>query len=135
MAVGFVDHYEVLGIDRAADTDTIRSAWRRLARRHHPDVAEGRQAPRRFIQAREAYEVLSDAARRQRYDEWLERVSPARPRRRRPPASPRVRSTAATVSAGVRQGGVHLDALGILHLGITFGFGLTRQTPPPRGRT
>jgi curved DNA-binding protein len=134
MAAEFVDHYEVLGIDRHADTDTIRAAWRRLARQHHPDVAEGREAPRRFMQVREAYEVLSDAARRRRYDEWLERASPAPPRRRRAPASPGVRSTAARVAAGAREGGIHLDALGIIRLGITFGFGPTRRTPPRHGR-
>lgn len=135
MAVEFVDHYEILGIDRNADTDTIRSAWRRLARRHHPDVAEGREAPRRFIQAREAYEVLSDAGRRRRYDLWLARVSPERPRRRPAPASPRQRSSASTVAAGGRQRGFRLDALGILHLGVTLGVGPARPTPPRRGRT
>jgi DnaJ-class molecular chaperone len=135
MAVEFVDHYEILGVDRDAGTDAIRSAWRRLARRHHPDVARGREAPRRFIQAREAYEVLSDAERRRRYDLWLARVSPPRPRRRPAPAASRQRSSAAKAGAGARQRGFRLDALGILHLGVTFGAGPARPTPSRRGRT
>src|SRR3977135_3065500 len=64
------DYYAVLGVARTASVEEIRSAYRKLARQYHPDVsanAEG-DAAERFKQVTEAYEVLSDAERRQRYD-------------------------------------------------------------------
>ncbi len=63
------DYYEVLGVDRTATQDEIKKAFRRLARRHHPDVnPEDPEAEGRFKEAAEAYEVLSDPERRERYD-------------------------------------------------------------------
>jgi curved DNA-binding protein len=59
MGVDIVDHYDILGVDRNADIDAIRSAWRRFARRHHPDVAKGRGAARRFIRIQVGVEVGS----------------------------------------------------------------------------
>ncbi len=67
MAVEFKDYYKILGVDRKADEKAIKSAYRRLARKHHPDVAKGKDAER-FKEINEAYEVLSDPAKRQRYD-------------------------------------------------------------------
>src|SRR5215475_13773154 len=68
MAVYFKDYYRILGVDRKADDKTIKSAYRRLARKHHPDVAKGKDAADRFKEISEAYEVLSDPEKRRRYD-------------------------------------------------------------------
>jgi DnaJ-class molecular chaperone len=68
MAVDFKDYYKILGVDRKADDKTIKSAYRRLARKHHPDVAKGKDSTDRFKEINEAYEVLSDPEKRRRYD-------------------------------------------------------------------
>jgi DnaJ-class molecular chaperone len=68
MAVEYRDYYGVLGVDRKADDKTIRSAYRRLARKYHPDVAKTKDAAERFKAIAEAYEVLSDPEKRHRYD-------------------------------------------------------------------
>ena len=68
MAVDFKDYYRILGVDRKADDKTIKSAYRRLARKHHPDVAKGKDSADRFKEINEAYEVLSDPEKRRRYD-------------------------------------------------------------------
>jgi molecular chaperone DnaJ len=63
------DYYEVLGVPRDADTATIKSAFRQLARCYHPDVSTEPNAEQRFKEIAEAYGVLSDPARRASYDE------------------------------------------------------------------
>src|SRR5437879_4791491 len=68
MAVEFKDYYRILGVDRNADDKTLKSAYRRLARKYHPDVAKTKDAGERFKEINEAYEVLSDPEKRQRYD-------------------------------------------------------------------
>ena len=72
-----MDYYVVLGIAEDADDETIRSAFRALARRYHPDVGAG-SSPVEFQRAREAYETLADPERRRRYDLQL-RIARARP--------------------------------------------------------
>jgi DnaJ-class molecular chaperone len=67
MAVEFKDYYKTLGVDRKADDKAIKSAYRRLARKYHPDVAKGKDGDR-FREINEAYEVLSDPDKRRRYD-------------------------------------------------------------------
>jgi molecular chaperone DnaJ len=65
------DYYEVLGVERAADEQAIKSAYRRLAHKYHPDKNPGdKQAEDRFKEASEAYEVLSDPDKRARYDRF-----------------------------------------------------------------
>jgi molecular chaperone DnaJ len=65
------DPYEVLGIDRGADEQEVKKAFRRLARQLHPDVnAHDPQAEARFKEAAEAYEILSDPERRATYDRY-----------------------------------------------------------------
>ena len=64
------DYYEVLGVPRDADDAAIKKAFRQLARELHPDVNEADDADRRFREVAEAYEVLSDAERRQTYDRY-----------------------------------------------------------------
>src|SRR5579875_3206025 len=68
MAVGFKDYYEILGVQRGASEEEIRRAYRRLARRYHPDVNREPGAEDRFKEVSEAYEVLRDPEKRQRYD-------------------------------------------------------------------
>jgi len=68
VAVEFKDYYRILGVDRKADDKTIKSAFRRLARKYHPDVAKTKDATDRFKEINEAYEVLSDPEKRRRYD-------------------------------------------------------------------
>src|SRR5262249_23198274 len=68
MAVEFKDYYRILGVDRKADDKTIKSAFRRLARKYHPDVDKTKDATERFKEINEAYEVLSDPEKRRRYD-------------------------------------------------------------------
>ena len=70
MAVKFRDYYETLGVPRSASQDEIKSAFRKLARKHHPDVNPGdKLAEDRFKEINEANEVLSDPKKRRYYDE------------------------------------------------------------------
>ena len=64
----YKDYYEILGVSRDADTAAIKSAYRKLARKYHPDVNKTKEAEEKFKDINEAYEVLSDKAKRQRYD-------------------------------------------------------------------
>jgi curved DNA-binding protein len=68
MAVGYRDYYETLGVPRDASEDDIRRAYRRLARQYHPDVNKEEGAEDRFKEVSEAYEVLRDPEKRERYD-------------------------------------------------------------------
>ena len=68
MPLSYTDYYDVLGVPRDADADTIRRAYRRLARKYHPDLNSDGDAEDRFKELGEAYEVLSDADKRERYD-------------------------------------------------------------------
>lgn len=70
-----MDYYVVLGIAEDADEETIRSAFRALARRYHPDVGAG-SSPAQFQRAREAYETLVDPERRRQYDYQLRASRP-----------------------------------------------------------
>jgi curved DNA-binding protein len=68
MPVAYQDYYEALEVSRDASQDEIRQAYRRLARRYHPDVNKEPGAEDRFKQISEAYEVLRDPEKRERYD-------------------------------------------------------------------
>ncbi len=72
-----MDYYAVLGISKEADQAAVRRAFRKLARRYHPDMGEGSSSDR-FREITEAYETLSDPVRRRAYDRSL------RPRMRVP---------------------------------------------------
>src|SRR5271169_761941 len=64
------DYYETLGVARDAKADDIRKSYRKLARKYHPDLNPGdKAAEERFKKVQEAYDVLSDAKKRQVYDQ------------------------------------------------------------------
>src|SRR3984893_8789241 len=70
MAVQFRDYYETLGVSKTATAEEIRTAFRKLARKYHPDVAKDKKAAEeKFKQINEAYEVLSDPEKRTKYDQ------------------------------------------------------------------
>ncbi|MFS8082933.1 MAG: DnaJ C-terminal domain-containing protein [Ginsengibacter sp.] len=69
----FVDYYKTLGVSKTATADDIKKAYRKLARKHHPDVnPNDKDAHKKFQQINEANEVLSDAEKRKKYDQYGE---------------------------------------------------------------
>ncbi len=69
--MAFIDYYKVLGVSKTATEKEIKSAYRKLARKHHPDVNPGdKEAEKRFKELNEANEVLSNAENRKKYDKY-----------------------------------------------------------------
>ncbi|MEA5620383.1 DnaJ C-terminal domain-containing protein [Cronbergia sp. UHCC 0137] len=70
-ATDFKDYYSILGVSKTASQEEIKQAFRKLARKYHPDVNPGnKQAEAKFKEINEAYEVLSDADKRKKYDQF-----------------------------------------------------------------
>src|SRR5260370_29547231 len=65
----YKDYYEVLGVTRGADADAMQRAYRKLARKYHPDVSKEKNAESKFKELQEAYEVLRDPDKRAAYDQ------------------------------------------------------------------
>ena len=64
----YKDYYEVLGVSRGADAEAVKRAYRKLARKYHPDVSKEKNAESKFKELQEAYEVLRDPDKRAAYD-------------------------------------------------------------------
>ena len=68
---GARDYYQTLGVKREASTEEIRKAYRKLARKHHPDLNPGdKVAEERFKQVQEAYDVLKEPKKKKMYDQY-----------------------------------------------------------------
>jgi curved DNA-binding protein len=65
----YKDYYEVLGVSRGADPEAVKRAYRKLARKYHPDVSKEKNAENKFKEVQEAYEVLRDPEKRAAYDQ------------------------------------------------------------------
>jgi curved DNA-binding protein len=69
----FIDYYKILGVDKNASAEDIKKAYRKLARKHHPDLnPDNKEAQRKFQQINEANEVLTDPEKRKKYDQYGE---------------------------------------------------------------
>ena len=71
MSAQFRDYYQTLGVSKSATQAEVKTAFRKLARQHHPDTAKDKKvAEEKFKEINEAYEVLGDPEKRKRYDEF-----------------------------------------------------------------
>ena len=71
------DYYLVLGVERGANLNKIKKAYRTVIKKYHPDITRTNESTARFLEIREAYETLSDEAKREKYDETLTGQGPA----------------------------------------------------------
>lgn len=73
MATQFIDYYKILGVSKTADAAEIKKAYRKLARKYHPDINPNNEAAaKKFKEINEAHEVLGDSEKRQKYDKYGE---------------------------------------------------------------
>lgn len=75
------DYYIVLGVSRGADLERIKRAYRKVAKKYHPDTSRSEETTDRFCEAQEAFETLADTEKRRRYDRELEEISSDRIKR------------------------------------------------------
>jgi len=123
----FKDYYRRLGVGPTADDLAIKTGFRRLARRHHPDVALDKRSERRFRAILEAYEVLSDPERRRHYDRaYRDRKAASPPRG----AGVRRVKREGRAGSGSRRFGLAIDLFG-LRLGLAVDAELAGKPPKP----
>jgi DnaJ-class molecular chaperone len=110
------DYYAVLGVPRTASDKDIKTAYRKLARKHHPDVNPGdSQAETLFKEIGEAYSVLSDADKRKKYDRWghdwekIEQAQAAGANFRGRPGASRTYTWTSTPNGGTPPGGTNFN--------------------------
>lgn len=80
MSIEFKDYYKILGLSKNASEDEIKRAYRKLARKYHPDVSKDASAEEKFKEVSEAYEVLKDPEKRKKYDDYGQSWGQAGPR-------------------------------------------------------
>jgi curved DNA-binding protein CbpA len=102
--MGHVDQYALLGVARDASAPEIRRAYRRLARRYHPDLNRRPDGPERFAAFTHAYEILNSPAQRARYDDSLRASRPESHQGRVDPA-PRVARWVGVLELNPREAG------------------------------
>ena len=96
MSVEYKDYYKILGVGREASKDEIAKAFKKLARKYHPDLNPGnKESEEKFKEINEAYEVLKDEQKRKMYDQLGPNCS-------RASSSAAIRSAGATPTAAVR---------------------------------
>ncbi|HVA68901.1 MAG TPA: J domain-containing protein [Candidatus Binataceae bacterium] len=131
----FRDYYKTLGVERTATEAEIKSAYRKLARKHHPDVNPGNKgAEQRFKEINEAYQVLSDSAKRKKYDElgadWERGITEEEMRRRYAAAGGEARGAR---GGGGGAGADFSDFFSQFFGGLGGGFGRRSGRRAPRG--
>jgi curved DNA-binding protein len=89
--LAYKDYYEVLGVPRSASEDDIKQAYRKLARKYHPDVSKEKDADQRFKDVNEAHDVLKDEKKRSLYDQYGEAWKAAAEGRHPNPSAERAR--------------------------------------------
>ena len=127
----FKDYYRTLRVSPTADDVTIKAAFRRLALRHHPDVARSQRAARRFPDIQEAYAVLADPEKRREYDRAYRDRKPASLTLS---ASRKRRERDDQAGGRFRRFGLALDVLG-LRLGLAVDAGSVRPKVQRRKRS
>lgn len=98
----FKDYYKVLGLEPGADDKAVKAAYRKLARKYHPDVSKEKDAENQFKEVAEAYEVLKSAEKRAEYDELRKYAQQGRPFEPPPGWQPRGNSGFADEMGGGR---------------------------------
>lgn len=133
MAAAFKDYYTILGVARDAGDDEIKKAFRKLARKHHPDVAKDKkEAEEKFKEINEAYEVLSDPAKRKKYDQLGERWRDAESGYGTPPEGAWYRHAGGGENDGVHEQEFHFGGTGFSDFFEQF-FGGGSEHGFPRG--
>jgi len=105
----FKDYYATLGVEREASNDEIKKAFRKLARKYHPDVAKDQESDHKFKEINEAYQTLSDQEKREAYDQ-LGRHSPGEEFRPSPEWDSRFWQDGVSQGGGSQGGGVPTGA-------------------------
>ena len=112
--MSFIDYYKILGLSKDATEKEIKAAYRKLARKYHPDLNPGdKEAELKFKQINEANEVLSDPENRKKYDQYgkdwkhaeeFEKARKQQQQQRSPTSSTPISSNRCSAAAGALQG-------------------------------